>query len=71
VPALTALPGQGIPLGDSDYAHRDTGAWALPLRQAGAQLVQDLHPHDRGPKGTMKAPSAPTATSTARARPAP
>ena len=24
----------------------------LPLRAAGAQLVQDLHPHDRGPKGT-------------------
>jgi len=56
VPVLTALPGQGIPLGDilddSGYAHRDAGAWALPLRQAGAQLVQDLHPSDRGPKGT-------------------
>ena len=56
VPVLTALPGQGIPLGDilddSGYAHRDAGAWALPLRAAGAQLVQDLHPHDRGPKGT-------------------
>ena len=46
----------GIPLGDiladSGYAHRDAGAWAIPLRAAGAQLVQDLHPHDRGPKGT-------------------
>jgi hypothetical protein len=56
VPVLTAMPGQGIPLGDvladSGYAHRDANAWALPLRQAGAQLVQDLHPHDRGPKGT-------------------
>jgi hypothetical protein len=56
VPVLTAMPGQGIPLGDilddSGYAHRDADAWALPLRQAGAQLVQDLHPHDRGPKGT-------------------
>ena len=56
VPVLTALPGQGIPLGDilddSGYAHRDADAWALPLRAAGAQLVQDLHPHDRGPKGT-------------------
>ena len=56
VPVLTALPGQGIPLGDilddSGYAHRDADAWALPLRQAGAQLVQDLHPSDRGPKGT-------------------
>jgi len=56
VPVLTAMPGQGIPLGDlladSGYSYRDAGAWALPLRQAGAQLIQDLHPHDRGPKGT-------------------
>jgi hypothetical protein len=56
VPVLTAMPDDGIPLGDvladSGYAHRDAGAWALPLRRAGAQLVQDLHPHDRGPKGT-------------------
>jgi hypothetical protein len=55
-PVLTAMPGQGIPLGDilddSGYAHRDAGAWAIPLRAAGAALVQDLHPHDRGPKGT-------------------
>jgi hypothetical protein len=55
-PVLTAMPGDGIPLGDiladSGYAHRDAGAWAIPLRQAGAQLVQDLHPHDRGPQGT-------------------
>jgi hypothetical protein len=55
-PVLTAMPGQGIGLGDilddSGYAHRDAGAWAIPLRAAGARLVQDLHPHDRGPKGT-------------------
>jgi hypothetical protein len=55
-PVLTAMPGQGIPLGDilddSGYSHRDAAAWALPLRAAGAALVQDLHPHDRGPKGT-------------------
>jgi hypothetical protein len=55
-PVLTAMPGQGFPLGDilddSGYAHRDAAAWAIPLRQAGAQLIQDLHPHDRGPKGT-------------------
>lgn len=48
VPVLTAMPGHGIPLGDiladSGYAHRDAGAWAVPLRRAGAQLVQDLHP---------------------------
>jgi hypothetical protein len=56
VPVLTAMPAAGIPLGDvlddSGYAHRDADAWAIPLRAAGGQLVQDLHPHDRGPKGT-------------------
>ncbi len=55
-PVLTRMPDQHIPLGDvladSGYAHRDAAAWALPLRRAGAQLVQDLHPHDRGPQGT-------------------
>jgi hypothetical protein len=53
---LLRMAADGIPLGDiiddSGYAHRDAAAWAIPLRQAGAQLVQDLHPHDRGPKGT-------------------
>jgi hypothetical protein len=57
-PVLTALPAAGASLGDilddSGYAHRDADAWALPLRAAGAQLVQDLHPHDRGPKGTHR-----------------
>jgi hypothetical protein len=56
VPVLTAMPAAGIPpgdiLADSGYAHRDADAWAIPLRAAGASLVQDLHPHDRGPKGT-------------------
>jgi hypothetical protein len=56
VPVLTAMPAAGIPpgdiLADSGYAHRDADAWAIPLRASGAQLVQDLHPHDRGPKGT-------------------
>jgi hypothetical protein len=55
-PTLLRMASNGIPLGDiiddSGYAHRDAQAWALPLRQAGAQLVQDLHPHDRGPQGT-------------------
>jgi hypothetical protein len=53
---LLAMATAGIPLGDiiddSGYAHRDAAAWAIPLRNAGAQLVQDLHPHDRGPRGT-------------------
>ncbi len=53
---LTAMPAAGIGLGDilddPGYAHRDADARAIPLRTAGAALVQDLHPHDRGPKGT-------------------
>jgi hypothetical protein len=56
VPVLTAMPARGIPLGDiladSGYAHRDADGWAIPLRAAGAQLIQDLHPSDRGPRGT-------------------
>ncbi|MBV9206704.1 MAG: hypothetical protein JO037_15240 [Actinobacteria bacterium] len=56
VPVLTRMPEAGIGLGDvladSGYAHRDAEAWAIPLRAAGAQLIQDLHPHDRGPRGT-------------------
>jgi hypothetical protein len=55
-PVLTRMPGDGIALGDiladSGYAHRDADAWAIPLRAAGAQLICDLHPHDRGPQGT-------------------
>jgi hypothetical protein len=55
-PVLTAMPEDGIPLGailsDSGYSHRIPQNWASPLRKAGAALVQDLHPHDRGPRGT-------------------
>jgi len=39
-------------LADSGYAHRVAERWAQPLRRIGARLIQDLHPHDRGPKGT-------------------
>jgi hypothetical protein len=50
------MPTGGIVLGDvlcdSGYAHRVARSWALPLRRAGARLVMDLHPHDRGPRGT-------------------
>ena len=43
----------GDVLADSGYAHRVAEHWAQPLRRIGARLIQDLHPHDRGPKGTF------------------
>jgi hypothetical protein len=53
---LLAMAAAGIALGDiidgCGYAHRAAEAWAIPLRAAGAQLIQDLHPSDRGPQGT-------------------
>ncbi len=56
VEVLTAMPEVGIALGDvicdSGYAHRVPGHFALPLRAAGATLVMDLHPSDRGTQGT-------------------
>jgi hypothetical protein len=60
VPAMVAvvveMPKAQIPLGDvicdSGYAHRVPAHFALPLRGAGASLVMDLHPHDRGTRGT-------------------
>jgi hypothetical protein len=52
---LTSMPASGVRLGDvladSGYSHRVPAIWASPLRAAGAQLVQDLHPSDRGPRG--------------------
>jgi len=56
VRVLQRMAAAGVTLGDiladSGYAHRDAAAWAIPLRLAGAQLIQDLHPSDRGPRGT-------------------
>jgi hypothetical protein len=53
---LASMPASGVSLGDiiadSGYSHRQPGTWANPLRRAGASLVQDLHPNDRGPQGT-------------------
>jgi len=55
---LCALPADGVPLGDvladSGFSHRVPETWATPLRAAGAALVQDLHPNDRGPQGTCQ-----------------
>ena len=56
VPVLERMAADGIAIGDvladSGYAHRVAETWALPVRRLGADLVQDLHPADRGPKGT-------------------
>jgi hypothetical protein len=58
VPVLAAMVKAGTPLGDvlvdSGYAHKKPEHFALPLRSLGADLVMDLHPHDRGPQGTHK-----------------
>jgi hypothetical protein len=37
---------------DSGYSYREPATFALPLRGHGIRLVMDLHPNDRGPKGT-------------------
>lgn len=56
VGVLERMVAAGIEIGDlladSGYAHRVAETWALPVRRLGARLVQELHPHDRGPKGT-------------------
>ena len=72
-PVLTALPGQGIPLGDvlddSGYAHRDAGAWAIPLRRP-ARSSSRTCTRTAAPKAPTTAPSSPTAASTAHESPA-
>jgi len=56
IPVIEAMVGTGIAvsdvLADSGYAYRAAEHWALPLRALGANIVTDLHPNDRGCKGT-------------------
>jgi hypothetical protein len=56
VPVIARMAASGIELSDlladSGYAYRVAENWALPIRALGAQLIQDLHPNDRGPHGT-------------------
>ncbi len=56
VPVLQAMAASGTAMGDiladSGFSHRQEATWASPLRGIGAQRVQDLHPSDRGPRGT-------------------
>jgi len=55
VPVLERMVSSGICLRDvicdSGYAHRKPENWALRIRRLGAELVMDLHPHDRGTRG--------------------
>jgi len=39
---------------DCGYSNREPYSFARPLRAAGARLVMDLHPNDRGPRGTFE-----------------
>jgi hypothetical protein len=56
VSVLERMSCSGIAIGDvicdSGYAHRVPEHWAARLRLIGASVVMDLHPSDRGPKGT-------------------
>jgi hypothetical protein len=56
VPVIERLAADGIHLGDlladSGYSYRAPQTFATPMRSAGAKLVMDLHPNDRGCKGT-------------------
>ena len=56
VPELVRAYGDDVAPGDvlcdCGYSNRDPETFASPLRRAGASLVMDLHPTDRGPRGT-------------------
>jgi hypothetical protein len=56
VPVLGRMRSEGIELGDlladPGYSYRQPETFAAPMRAAGATLVMDLHPNDRGIKGT-------------------
>ncbi len=58
VHTLLRLCHDGIALGDvladCGYSNRQPETFAAPLRRAGANLVMDLHPGDRGPRGTFE-----------------
>jgi hypothetical protein len=56
VSVLKDMAASGVELGDvladSGYSHRLPENWSLPVRALGAELIMDLHPHDRGQQGT-------------------
>jgi hypothetical protein len=58
VGVLTSMVSSGVAmkdvLVDSGYASRKAERFALPIRRTGAELVMDLHPFDRGTRGTYQ-----------------
>jgi hypothetical protein len=56
VPVIRRMHEHGVKikdlLADSGYSYRVATDWALPIRALGTQLIVDLHPNDRGRKGT-------------------
>ncbi len=56
VPVIQRMHEDAIQIGDlladSGYSYREPQTFAMPARALGANLVIDLHPNDRGSKGT-------------------
>jgi hypothetical protein len=56
VPVIRRMASESIEIGDlltdSGYSYRAPETFAAPARALGAELVMDLHPNDRGCKGT-------------------
>jgi hypothetical protein len=55
-PMIKRMQNDGIDiselLADSGYSYREPQTFALPVRRLAVKLIMDLHPNDRGPKGT-------------------
>jgi hypothetical protein len=56
VPVIAPMTALGIKIEDllidSGYSYRQPETFALPIRALGIKPIMDLHPNDRGPKGT-------------------
>jgi hypothetical protein len=56
VPVIQRIAKDGIHLGDlladSGYSYRESESFATPMHATGAKLIVELHPNDRGMKGT-------------------
>lgn len=55
-PVIARMMKSGVQIGDltvdSGYSYREPQTFAMPARATGANLVMDLHPNDRGMKGS-------------------